>query len=190
MNRWDVMYLFRPPWDRGVPLPELVTLVEKGLNPGRAIDLGCGTGTNVIYLARHGFDVIGVDISSRAITKARNKARAAGVHVQFLVADVTDLPPELGPFDLALDVGCFHSLKPGARRGYADSLARVLAPGGHYLLWTFLREDNEGPRFGPRGLTPDEVQSVFDPYFYVEQVDIKREGWRPSAFYTLKRKSG
>ena len=189
MNRWDVMYLFRPPWDRGIPLPELVALVEKGLKPGRVIDLGCGTGSNAIYLAQHGFDVVGVDISSRAIAKARKKAQAADVEVRFLVGDATELPPELGPFDFALDVGCFHSLDPAAQHRYANSLSRLLVPTGLYLLWTFLWEDKGKARFGPRGLTSSEVQSVFEPYFDVEQVDIKRDGWRPGAFYILKRKT-
>ncbi len=188
---WNLMYLFRPPWDTGEPLPELVSLVESGrLAPGRAIDLGCGTGTNVIYLAQHGFDAVGVDIASRAIAKARRKAEAAGVRARFLVADVTDLPPDLGLFDFALDVGCFHSLKEDDRPAYVRSLARVLKPGGMYLLWTFRRDPERPPaRFGPRGLTPDEVRASFEPAFTVEEVQMG-EGWRPNAVYLMRRREG
>ena len=95
---WNLMYLFRPPWDTGRPQPALVEWLKRTRpRPGRALDLGCGTGTNVIYLARHGFQVTGVDIARLAIARARRKARRAGVQARFLVADVTDLPPDLGP---------------------------------------------------------------------------------------------
>jgi len=159
MAFWNVMYLFRPPWDTGRPLPALVEMVESGqLAPGRAIDLGCGTGTNVLYLARHGFEVTGVDIARLAIVRARAKARRAGVSARFLVADVTRLPEDLGPFDLALDVGCFHSLSSAQREAYVRTLRRIVRPGGTYLLWVFLREPEQpAPRVGPRGVTEDEV---------------------------------
>ena len=57
-----------PRWDTGVTPPEVVEVFE-GEDPpsGRALDLGCGTGTNVLYLARHGFEVVGVDVSPLAI---------------------------------------------------------------------------------------------------------------------------
>ena len=81
------------------PRPELVRLVEMGeLEPSRAIDLGCGTVENVIYLARQGFDATGVDVSSRAIAKARRKARAARVSATFFQGDVTDLCGRLGHY--------------------------------------------------------------------------------------------
>jgi methylase of polypeptide subunit release factors len=69
---WNVTYWFgKTPWDTGITPPELRAVVESGqVRPGRALDLGCGTGTNVLYLAQHGFDVVGVDISSRAIAVA------------------------------------------------------------------------------------------------------------------------
>ena len=73
-----------------------MSLVEGGrVPPGRALDLGCGTGTNVIYLKQHGFDAVGVDWSARAIDRARKKAQAAKLIVPLYVADLTDtLMPE------------------------------------------------------------------------------------------------
>ena len=67
------------PWDSGVPPPELVAVVEGAdrLSPGKALDVGCGTGTNSIYMARHGWDVTGVDFVPRAINTAKRKAKAA-----------------------------------------------------------------------------------------------------------------
>ena len=76
---------FHMPWDGG-PRQELVELVESGrISPSRAIDLGCGTGSNAVFLAQRGFDVTGVDYSSAAIEKARERARAAGAPVKFMV---------------------------------------------------------------------------------------------------------
>src|SRR5438477_6219122 len=68
---YDTLYrLGRAPWEIG-PRHELVDLVEAGrLTPGRTLDLGCGTGTNAVYLAEHGFDVTGVDFSPVALAKA------------------------------------------------------------------------------------------------------------------------
>ncbi|TEU13475.1 MAG: class I SAM-dependent methyltransferase [Anaerolineales bacterium] len=111
LRLWDLAYLWRAPWDIGGPRPELVRLVEDSkLEPCRAIDLGCGIGENVIYLAQQGFDASGVDISPRGIAKARRKAQAAGVSPTFLVSDVTNLAGIKGPFDLLVDNGCLHSL--------------------------------------------------------------------------------
>ena len=73
------------PWDTGVPPTELVALVEgqDGLRPGRAVDLGCGTGTNVVYLSRHGWEVTGVDMVGHALTVARRRAAAAVLRATF-----------------------------------------------------------------------------------------------------------
>ncbi|MFD0537938.1 class I SAM-dependent methyltransferase [Actinomadura luteofluorescens] len=101
----------RPPWDSGVTPPELVALVEGGdaLPPGRALELGCGTGTNAVYLARHGWDVTAVDLIGGAVDQARAKATASGTAVRLLHGDATRLD-ELdapGPYDLFFDLSCF-----------------------------------------------------------------------------------
>ena len=187
MNLWDLMYLTRPPWDTNQPLPALMALVESGrLSSGRALDLGCGTGTNAIYLAQQGFAVTGVDIAPRAIAQAQRKAQAAGVTVDFRVADVSALADDLGPFDLALDVGCFHSLPEKKKPGYVRSLRRVLRPGGLFLLWTFQREPRQPrPLFGPKGLTEAEVYAQFTPALRV--IEVQREqAWRPTALYIMR----
>lgn len=88
---YEILYrYFRAPWGMG-PRDELVRLVEnRSIQPGRAIDLGCGTGANAIFLAQHGFEVTGVDFSEAAIEKARQRAEAAGVQVNFVVDDLTN----------------------------------------------------------------------------------------------------
>ena len=128
-----LFYLFKPPWDTGIPVPELQrALVDRPA--GKALDLGCGTGTNVRYLVEHGWQATGIDFVPRAIAKARRKL--GSLPATLLAADVTkltelDLP---GPFDLALDVGCFHSLPPQGRQAYILGLQRWLKPGA-LLSW-------------------------------------------------------
>src|SRR5260221_10156924 len=94
---WDDRYRSGDtPWDTGRPSSELQrVLAEEKVPAGRAIDLGCGTGANAVWLAQQGFDVTGVDISPLAIERANARAQAAGVSCRFLVADLSAPPPEL-----------------------------------------------------------------------------------------------
>jgi SAM-dependent methyltransferase len=120
-----------------------------------------------------------VDFAGRAIAKARRRARDAGVSCTFLVGDVTRLALA-GPFDLALDIGCLHSIPASGRGGYASGLARAVRPGGTYLLYAFAPG---GPAFG---LTRDEVRGAFAEAFEVASVEEGKG--RPSAWYTLVRR--
>ncbi|MFQ5860002.1 MAG: class I SAM-dependent methyltransferase [Dehalococcoidia bacterium] len=164
---WNLFYLGRAPWDMDGPRPEIVRRVESGkLAPCRAIDLGCGTGDNVIYLAQQGFDVTGVDISSRAIGKARCKAGEARLSPAFLVADVTDLHQVQGPFGLVVDNGCLHSLLgKGRRQAYVRTLIRLTQPGSWYFLRCFVRGARRRFAFG---LMAGEAPRLFGEAFEIE----------------------
>ena len=143
---FSLWYFRRPPWDSGITPPELLEYLESRPAAGRAIDLGCGTGTNVITMARMGWQVTGVDFVPKAIDLAREKARKAGVNVDLRVGDVTRLDGINGPFDFALDLGCFHGLTESERSAYLKQLDRLLAPDGTWFMYTFLRsaQDNSG----------------------------------------------
>ena len=149
-------------WDRRVPVPELVQLVEGASEPGRALDLGCGTGTDAIYLAQRGWAVTAVDMVPRALAIARRKAAAAGASLRFVEGDVTRLR-DFGVGDgymLLLDFGCFHTLPEDRRDAYVDSVSEAAAPGSTFLLYGFRRP----PRLAPMRaeLTVDEVRERFD----------------------------
>lgn len=116
---FSLLYFRKPPWDTQVSPPELMEFIENN-PPGHALDLGCGTGTNVITLAQHGWQVIGVDYVKRAIRRAKFKASQAGVSAEFIVNDVTRLKDVEGVFDLVLDIGCFHSLEAGEKTKLCD----------------------------------------------------------------------
>jgi SAM-dependent methyltransferase len=144
-------------WERSVPAPDLVELVESGSEPGRALDIGCGTGTDAIYLARHGWDVTGVDMVPRALAIARRQAAAAGVSLLLVEGDVTRLREfgVGGGYTLLLDFGCFHTLPEDRRDAYVESVSEAAAPGATLLLFGFRRPPRPAPMRA--GLTAEEV---------------------------------
>ncbi len=130
-------YYGQPPWDTGVSPPELFEFIHHH-PPGWAIDIGCGTGTNVVTLAQAGWQVTGVDFAPRAISLAKRKLKQAHVRAKLHVGDATRLTGISGPFELAFDLGCFHSISSSGKSGYLQQLDRVLTPGGYWLMYGFL----------------------------------------------------
>ena len=153
---FELSYLGNPRWDTGVSPPELYRFIDEN-PPGRALDLGCGTGTNLITLAQTGWEATGVDFSRLAVRYARRKTRRAGVEATVLRDDVTGLQKVSGEFDLILDMGCFHSLDDEQLDGYAQSVAQCLAPDGTYLLFVYFRQ----PGAGPPGTTETILANTF-----------------------------
>jgi SAM-dependent methyltransferase len=175
-------YLRRPPWDSGITPPELYDFIASH-PPGRAIDLGCGTGTNVLTLAQHGWQVTGVDFIPKAIRIAKNKTK--NVNVDLRVGDVTDLRDIRGPFDLALDIGCFHGIENKSK--YLDELDRLLAPRGHWLLYGFFKPASQlaGPGLGAADL--DRIHARGFSLLSRKDGFDKRE--RPSAWFLFQKQT-
>jgi SAM-dependent methyltransferase len=158
------------------------------LTPGRALDLGCGTGTTTVYMASKGWEATGVDFVPRAIRTARAKTERASVGAMFFVGDVTrlhELAIEPG-FDLLFDQGCFHSLPEAAQPAYAQEISRMARPGATYLLYAFGPQPADRRRpFFPHGVSPDDVRARFTDFELVEA----RPGTDPfgSRWYSLRR---
>ncbi len=137
---WDGFYADRSrsvPFFVAKPDENLVSYLDRRLiSPSRALDLGCGPGRNAVHLAAAGFTVDAVDLSPAAVAWAEERAREAGVEVEFHCGDAftTDLR---GPYDLIYDSGCFHHLPPHRRISYLAFLDRYLSPGGHLALTCF-----------------------------------------------------
>jgi SAM-dependent methyltransferase len=141
-NWWEARYLGGDiPWDSGVTPPEVVGLIESGrVDPGWALDIGCGSGVTSRYLARQGFTVLGIDFSRAALVRARSAARAEMLPCFFVRGDATNFRFARASATLVVDIGCFHSFAPDRRASYRDALAETLQSGGYYLLYTFLRD--------------------------------------------------
>ncbi|MBK8020873.1 MAG: methyltransferase domain-containing protein [Chloroflexi bacterium] len=112
------------PWDTGITPPEIEQIAAE-LPPGKALDLGCGTGTNVGYLLARGWQADGIDFVPQAVEIARDKL-AAFPPEQFsiLCYDVTRLDecPDLrAPYNLAVDIGCGHGLPLESQAQYAKT---------------------------------------------------------------------
>ena len=150
-------------WRRPSPPDDLVAVVEgpSALPAGRALDLGCGTGTDAIYLATLGWDVTGIDAVPKALATARRDAAAPGVAPRLVQGDVTRLP-DLGVgsgYTLLLDFGCFHTLPEDRRPAYVAGVSQAAAPGATLLLYGFRRPPRAAPMHA--GVTTDEVQQRF-----------------------------
>jgi SAM-dependent methyltransferase len=196
---YEITYrYFRAPWDIG-PRKELVELVESGrIRPCKAIDLGSGTASNCIFLAQHGFDVTGVDYAQAAIELGRKRAQEAGVNVNFVVDDLTNLRHINGTFDLLVDYGTLDDLVPGDRDLYVKNVLPLTHAGSQFLLYCFEWELRWWERLllslpfkYAMTLEPGEVERRFGEHFeiecYVRKVDYSHfpAGY---AVYLMTRK--
>ena len=178
---FNLSYLFQPRWDTGIPAPELLRFIQ-GKPPGKAIDIGCGTGTNLLTLAQQHWTVTGIDYAPLAIRKARNKLK--GHPATLLVADVArlqflDLP---GPYDLALDMGCFHCLSVQDRKAFVQGLEKWINQNGTYLVYAF----QPSIRKNMKGISKSDMIGYFAEKFFLRNYEQGRG--RPSAWYYFERK--
>lgn len=180
-NSW---YYRHPPWDSGTSPPELMEFLNNH-NSGRALDLGCGTGTNVVTLAKQGWQVTGVDFAPRAISIARSKVNSARVIAELLVADVTHLKGITGPFDFILDLGCFHGLPVNEKSLYLDQMNRVCVSGGFWLLYGFIKSSNTG---SAPGLVSEDITKILDQFELISRKDGVDRRDRPSVYFLLCKK--
>ncbi|MBI4569278.1 MAG: class I SAM-dependent methyltransferase [Planctomycetes bacterium] len=165
---WDSLYRARGtgrlPWHSGAAEPGLFDLVRNEIvSRCRALDVGCGQGTEAVFLALAGFEVTGVDISRQALSRAAKLARLLGAKVRLRRADALRLPFRAGAFGFANDRGCFHHVAPPDRARYAAEVARVLRPGGQLFLRAF--SDRADPTRGPLCLTAKEIRAALAPHF-------------------------
>ncbi|MCU0588991.1 MAG: class I SAM-dependent methyltransferase [Syntrophobacteraceae bacterium] len=186
-SRWVFEWRYwrgRAPWDTQITPPEVMAFLAEH-SPGTALDLGCGTGTNAMALARHGWKVTGVDFAPRAIRMARRKAAAAGLEIEFHTADVSSLSVLKGPYDYVLDIGCLFVLGREERRRYAEGLARLAAPGGWYMLYAWLPRPWQG---GVWGMAPEEVEALLGGHFSRIRLVVGTEKGHPTAWYWYRKR--
>ncbi len=169
----------RTPWDTQITPPEVMAYIRR-TQPGRALDLGCGTGTNAITLSKQGWQTTGVDFSPKAIAAARKKAAKQSMQIDFHVGDVSDLGFLKGPYDYALDIGCLLTLQPEQQRRYAAELSRLLRSGADYMLYAWLPRQHKGKRWG---LSVQKATGLLNPSFRHSKLVVGKDGPGESAWY-------
>jgi SAM-dependent methyltransferase len=182
------------PWDDALPPPEVIELIPQ-LEPARALDLGCGYGRATIFMARHGWQVDGVDFIPEAVAEAKTRADAAGVgaQVQFHESQVSSLGFLTdAAYDFALDVGCMHNLSETDLQDYAAELRRLLRLGAVYLLYARLSEPEQLAEDGPRGVPQQVIKTLFADGFELErfvpgETTVEDQPVWSSAWFYLRR---
>ncbi len=181
------------PWD-GHPLAQsLHDLIEgtsdaSALPAGSALELGCGTGDCSIYLAQHRWQVTAVDFVPKALAKARAKAAAADVQINFIRADVTQLSRAgIGSdFQLIVDNGCLHNMSDGDRDAYVREVSTVAAADARLLIVAFLPKG----RIGVRGIDHAEMERRFARGWTLVSAGDEREldaEQTPTRYYLFRR---
>lgn len=135
--------------------------------PCKALDIGCGTGDNAIWLAQQNFAVVGVDLSGIAVEKAREKAAEANAGCTFAVLNILNSHVDGAPFGFVFDRGCFHTMDSDEQRqSFAKQVHCHLEENG---MWLSLigNADDQHPAEGPPKRTANDIVSVVEPNFEI-----------------------
>ncbi len=180
--RLNTLYLGSPPWDSGISPPELIEFIEQS-KPGRALDLGCGTGTNLLTLARAGWQVEGVEFALLAYHKAWLNLKALGKGHNIYLADVVEIGFLKHTYDLILDIGCYHGLGKKDREKYHKNVQRLISPGGTFLLYGFLLN-----QYSQAGIEEAEIDAFSQAFKLVSRQEGTDHGRRPSVWLRFENK--
>jgi SAM-dependent methyltransferase len=183
---WERVYsewsLAQIPWHSDKPDREFIQLIEgEKVIPCCALDVGCGAGTDAIYLASKGTNVTAIDISREAIRIAKERAEKAGVNINFIAGDFLDIEFDNVSFDFVNDRGCFHHMNPLRREDFAAKVSKVLTGRGLYYLrcWSDRQEKEEGPY----RISKDVIYGTFSKYFDIGEIREFRFGGKGARGY-------
>ena len=178
--RYNLAYFGNPPWDTGISPPELIEFLSSH-STGRAVDLGCGTGTNLVTLARAGWDVTGVDFAIKAVRWSRQRLKRQGLAGEVLQGDVTHFSSPNQPFDLVLDIGCYHGLPKSSRLMYLVNLQRLLKVKGTFLVYCHLKSTPEAHT----GIGDDDLAGFQSLFVLQKRLDSLDRSGRQAVWLTF-----
>lgn len=179
--KFNLRYLGNPPWDTGIPAPELIQFIEDN-QPGSALDLGCGTGTNLLALLDAGWKADGIEFAILAVQKTRKKIRDYKNNGRIFAGNIVDVNFLAEKYDLVLDIGCFHSLSIDERILYRRNIKRLLKKNGTLLMYAFMKQlDNM------IGIDPFEINKFKEFLTLISQKDGWDDGKRPSTWLEFKK---
>jgi methyl halide transferase len=181
------------PWDIGKPDFNLIhTVTTMDIKPCRVLEVGCGTGSNSIWLAQNNFDVIGIDSSEIAIQKALERASKAKLNCAFSLINFLEKKIEGAPFGFVFDRGCFHVFNSDQERKiFAENVSAHLEKGG---LWLSIigNADEQRNHPGPPQRTARDIVNSVEPHFEIlslfsSHFESDRQN-QPRAWVCLMRK--
>jgi len=155
-----------PPWDIGKPQPPFIAVAGQVVSP--VLDSGCGTGGTSLYFASLGHQVTGIDFVDEAISRARAKAAARDLTIDFQVKDAMTLADWDRRFATVIDSGLFHIYAGDERRRYVQGLATILNPGGRLFLFSF----NDDPDWPGGGVSRIQMQEAFADGWEIESLEL------------------
>jgi SAM-dependent methyltransferase len=184
---WEEIYLRHSlaeiPWHSDKPDQELVDLIEnEKIRPNSVLDIGCGAGTDALYIASKGCEVTAIDVSHEAIRIARERAGRAGVGIDFILGNFVDVAFENERFDFINDRGFFHHIDPRRREKVAVKINSVLKTSGCYYLRCWSDKEEESDR-GPHRISKDEIKSTFSKFFKIGVIKDFRFGGKGARGY-------
>ena len=160
---------------------ELKELLQTN-QPQKSLELGCGLGRFSTYAAKQGIHATGIDFSSIAIEKAKQRITDKGAKPTFVLGDVTNLSNINEQFDVSFDIGCFHCLDKTGQQKYVVELSRLLNYGNIHLLWVLDNAPSD------MKLTPEYITKVFESKFDFVKSKFSRRRFIASHWYWFKRK--
>ncbi len=183
------------PWDIGTPAPELQSAFEELKLAGHPVlEIGCGTGTNAIWMAEQKCRVVATDISPTAIEAAREKAKAAKVEVDFSVADICEENAvKKDSVDFVFDRGVYHVMTPEKRIVFAQRVSESLSNHGYWLCMAGSKDEvRQEPEQGPPQLSAVEVLQPIEKLFEIHKLFrsnfVLPSGTKHAAWIVLARK--
>ncbi|MCE9544575.1 MAG: methyltransferase domain-containing protein [Planctomycetia bacterium] len=200
---WNERYATgHTPWDSGTPSVQMQQVIaEQQIAPQKTLEIGCGTGTNAVWLVQQGFDVTAVDLVPLAIERAKAKAAAAGVRVDFSAANLLDSAQVAalaghGPYPFVFDRGVYHCLRQENGPAVLNALSQFTAPGSLYLQLAGNANDKSKAEQGPPRVAAEELLAELGPLFELVQmrefrfdgVHINGETFSPLAWSALLRR--
>ncbi len=169
-ERYNDTPLNEIPWELGRPKDVVVELMESGLisKGSRVLDIGCGAGSNTVFISGAGYNVIGLDFVPLALKHSIELAEENSLEIPFTAADAAYLPFRSSVFDLIIDLGCFHCMAEGRRGDYIDEVSRVIRPGG-FIQLTCFNKKGDIPEVAS-SFDEADIRTLFSRNFEIEDV--------------------